>query len=234
MEANALDPQNVAIGSMTPLENRAVNGPWICNVGRDLGPFFERPRAEQAMTKGAPVEPVAIDNARLLIERAKRPWALVSTGGSNEELDAFKQALGERITALYKIDHVRQPGEPPQDDLLIRDDKNPNTAGASERFARYDGAPFDDATDLLLVWGEGFDFSQVPAAAQIILLARGSGPKTPRPMCLSRSAFRPSVAGTTPIFRAPSARSNHASPRKDSVAHAEEMFFTLALQKAIA
>ena len=73
---------------------------------------------------------VAIDNARLLIERAKRPWALVSNWGSNEELDAFKQALGERI-ALYKIDHVRQPGEPPQDDLLIRDDKNPNTAGAT-------------------------------------------------------------------------------------------------------
>ena len=35
---------------------------------------------------------------------------------------------------------MRQPGEPPQDDLLIRDDKNPNTAGAA-RFAPYDGAP---------------------------------------------------------------------------------------------
>ena len=30
---------------MTPLENPAVNGPWICNKGRDLAQIFERPRA---------------------------------------------------------------------------------------------------------------------------------------------------------------------------------------------
>ena len=33
----ALDPrQNVSIERVTPLENPAVNGPWICNKGRDL------------------------------------------------------------------------------------------------------------------------------------------------------------------------------------------------------
>jgi NADH-quinone oxidoreductase subunit G len=33
----ALDPrQNTAIARVTPLENPAVNGPWICNKGRDL------------------------------------------------------------------------------------------------------------------------------------------------------------------------------------------------------
>ena len=232
---NALDPRhNVTIERVTPFENRAVNGPWICNIGRDLGPFFELPRAEQAMTKGAPVDlAVAIDNARLLIERAKRPLALVSNWGSNEELDAFKQALGERITAMYKIDRVRQPGEPPQDDLLIRDDKNPNTAGASERFARYDGAPFDDATDLLLVWGEGFDFSQVPAAAQVILLNAWQRPENAQADVFMPISIQTERGGHYTNFQGTVSAFEPCFVKKDSVAHAEELFFALARQRAI-
>ena len=103
---NALDPrQNTRIERVTPLENPAVNGPWICNKGRDLAQIFERPRAEQAMQKGEPVElAAAIDAARRLIGGAKRPVALVSSWGSNEELAAFKQALGERFAAFVKQD----------------------------------------------------------------------------------------------------------------------------------
>ena len=37
--------------------------------------------------------------ARRLIEAAKRPLALVSTWASNEELAAFKRALGARVLA---------------------------------------------------------------------------------------------------------------------------------------
>ena len=44
---NALDPaKNARIERVTPLENPAVNGPWICNKGRDLAQIFERPRAD--------------------------------------------------------------------------------------------------------------------------------------------------------------------------------------------
>jgi NADH-quinone oxidoreductase subunit G len=170
---NALDARhNVSIERVTPLENAAVNGPWICNVGRDLGSFFERPRAEQAMTNGSPVDlPLAIEHARRLIESAKRPVALLSNWGSNEELDAFERALGARFEAFYKIDRVPEPGEVVEDDLLIRADKNPNTAAARTRFAPFEGdAALDDATDLLLVWGEGLDFTRVPRGAQVILL----------------------------------------------------------------
>ena len=43
---NALDPAaNARIDRVTPLDNPAVNGPWICNSGRDLAQVFERPRA---------------------------------------------------------------------------------------------------------------------------------------------------------------------------------------------
>src|SRR5216110_3522630 len=54
---NALDAkQNVCIERVTPLENPAVNGPWICNKGRDLAKIFERPRAEQALQSGKPID----------------------------------------------------------------------------------------------------------------------------------------------------------------------------------
>ncbi|HEY5307941.1 MAG TPA: 2Fe-2S iron-sulfur cluster-binding protein, partial [Casimicrobiaceae bacterium] len=132
----ALDPkQNTSIARVTPLENPAVNGPWICNKGRDLAQVFERARADHALQKGKPVElNAAIAAARKLIEEAANPVALVSSWGSNEELSAFKEALAGRFTTFVKRDHAPQPGEVLEDDLLIRSDKNPNTAGARALF----------------------------------------------------------------------------------------------------
>jgi NADH-quinone oxidoreductase subunit G len=170
----ALDPrQNVSIARVTPLENPAVNGSWICNKGRDLAQVFERPRADHALQKGKPVElAAAIEAARGLIGRARHAVALVSNWGSNEELAAFHQALGGRFATFIKRDHAPEPGERLQDDLLIRPDKNPNTAGARALFGdgSLDPPSFPADTDLVLVWGEGCDFAGLPAGARIIFL----------------------------------------------------------------
>ena len=58
------------------------------------------------------------------------------------------------------------------DDLLIRADKNPNTAGAYAQFPPLADAAvaFHDATDLVLIWGEGFDFARLPTRARTIVL----------------------------------------------------------------
>ena len=171
---NALDPRhNVAIERVTPLPNPAVNGPWICNKGRDLAKLFERPRAAQAMRNGRPVElDAAIDAARRLVGETKRRLAVVSSWGSNEELRAFDDALGRQFACFAKRDHLPLPGEPIQDELLLRADKNPNSTAALALFPALPGAesPFDDATDLVLVWGEGFDFARVPPRARTIVL----------------------------------------------------------------
>jgi NADH-quinone oxidoreductase subunit G len=170
-QLKALDPaQNVSIARVTPLENPAVNGPWICNKGRDLARIFERPRAEEPMLKGKPVAlNEAIDAARRLLANAKHPVGLVSSWGSNEELAAFARALGGRLSAFVKADCVPEPGERVEDDILIRADKNPNTAAARALFGA--AAPaFDAGTDFVLVWGEGFDFARLPATAKIIYL----------------------------------------------------------------
>jgi NADH-quinone oxidoreductase subunit G len=167
----ALDPaQNSSIARVTPRENPAVNGPWICNKGRDLAAIFERRRAVQPMLKGVPAElAAAIDAARGLLDAAQRPVALVSSWGSNEELARFKEALGTRCTSFVKADHVAVEGETVADDFLIRADKNPNTTAARALFG---DAPMqlDDGTDLVLVWGEGFDFGKLPRGAKVIFL----------------------------------------------------------------
>ena len=168
---SALDGRhNTAIQRVTPLENDAVNGSWICNKGRDLARIFERPRSTEAMRNGA-VVPLddAIAEARRLISEARRPVALVSSWGSDEELAAFREHLGARFTAFVKADHAPQPGEVVEDALLIRADKNPNTRGAQALFGSAPAA-FPAGTDLVLAWGEGVDFAALPAGAKVVLL----------------------------------------------------------------
>jgi NADH-quinone oxidoreductase subunit G len=170
----ALDPaKNTRIERVTPLANPAVNGPWICNKGRDLAQVFERQRALQATVGGkpAPLE-AAIDAAQVLLTTARRPLALVSSWASNEELASFARALP--VPAYVKADVLPMPGEVVEDDFLIRADKNPNTAGALACFPAWSG-DFGDA-DLVMVWGEGVDASRIPAGVKVIRLGSYAGP----------------------------------------------------------
>jgi len=174
---NHLDPkQNTEIARVTPLENPAVNGPWICNKGRDLAQSSAGPAPSSRCSRAAGDAAAGGRRARGLIAEAARPVALVSSWGSNEELAAFKRALGERFACFVKADHRPAPGEVVQDELLIRADKNPNTATAQQLFG---AAPlsFPDGTDLVLVWGEGFDFAGLPRGARVIFLGSYLAPE---------------------------------------------------------
>jgi NADH-quinone oxidoreductase subunit G len=168
---NALDPaQNACIERVTPRDNPAVNGPWTCNKARELAAIFERPRALAPMLKGQPVElPAALAAARRLIAAAQNPVALVSSWASNEELAAFNDAFGARFTCSVKRDWRPVAGEVIEDTVLIKADKNPNAKAALALFG--DAPPaFDETTDLVLVWGEGFNFTQLPRNAKLIFL----------------------------------------------------------------
>jgi len=225
---NALDPRrNVSIERITPLENPAVNGPWICNKGRDLAQIFERPRAEQAMHKGKPVDlPAAIAAAGRLIEDAKHPVALVSSWGSNEELAAFKQALGGRFAAFVKQDWSPQPGERLDDDLLIRADKNPNTAAAYALFPPLADAAvaIDGATDLVLIWGEGFDFARLPAQARTIVLDAYAQPEHEHADVFIPVSIQTERRGHYTNFQGVVSAFEPCFPKKPTVADAETLF----------
>lgn len=182
---NALDPRlNTRIDRITPLDNPAVNGPWVCNKARDLSRIFERTRALQPMMQGADVSlSDAIAAAAAIIASAKNPVALVSSWGSNEELTAFHTTLGSTFASYVKADWTVQPGERIEDDVLIKPDKNPNTYFARSMFT----SMLDDASmaitttaDVLLVWGEGAALDAVPAGVRVILLTSYDAPENSR------------------------------------------------------
>jgi len=225
----ALDSrQNTSIARITPLENPAVNGPWICNKGRDLARIFERARAAEPMLKGRPV-PVAeaIDAARRLIGAARRPVALVSNWGSNEELEAFKRHLGEVFDCRIKRDWEPEKGERIEDDLLIRPDKNPNTAKARELFE--DGEPaWDDGTDLVLVWGEGCDFARLPTQARIIFLNSYLRPENGHADVFLPISIQTERAGHYTNFQGVVSAFEPCFPKAETVVDAEVLFKALA------
>jgi NADH-quinone oxidoreductase subunit G len=225
----SLDPaQNTCIERVTPLENPAVNGPWICNKARDLARIFERTRAEEPMLKGRPVAmAAAVDEARRLIGAARHPVALVSSWGSNEELEAFKRYLGEVFHGFVKQDWQPEQGERIEDELLIRADKNPNTTRARELFGSAEPT-FADGTDLVLVWGEGFDFARMPARARVIFMNSYLAPENghadvflPISIQTERGGHYTNFAGVVSAFEP-------CFPKKDTVADAEALFKALA------
>jgi len=229
----ALDPaQNTSIARVTPLENPAVNGPWICNKGRDLAQVFERPRADRAMQKGKPVELAsALLAARKLIGEAKRVVILVSSWGSNEELAACRDALNGRFATFIKRDHAPLPGERIEDDLLIRPDKNPNTAGARALFgeASLREPAFAAGTDLVLVWGEGCNFATLPAGAKIIFLNSYLQPENGHADVFIPISVQTERAGTYTNFAGVVSAFEPCFPKRPTVADAQDVFAAFAV-----
>ncbi len=226
---NALDPRlNTTIDRVTPLENPAVNGLWVCNKARDLASLFERPRAVQAMRRGAPVDlAAAIGAAADLIAAAAHPVALISSWGSNEELAACHAALGGRVPGFVKTDWLPVPGERIEDDVLIKPDKNPNRAGALAFFPTMpheSDTLLPSDTDLVLVWGEGFDLSLIPEHVRIVLLDSYQRPDLSRaevfvPISIQteRSGHYTNFAGVVTPFSA-------CFPVQPTIAHAALVF----------
>jgi NADH-quinone oxidoreductase subunit G len=225
----ALDTrQNTSIARITPLENPAVNGPWICNKGRDLAQIFERARAGEPMLKGRPVPLAeATDAARRLIGAARHPVALVSNWGSNEELESFRRNLGEVFQCRVKRDWQPEEGERLEDDLLIRPDKNPNSARAIELFG--DDAPaWHDGTDLVLVWGEGCNFADLPPRAKIIFLNSYLAPENGHADVFFPISIQTERAGHYTNFEGVVSGFEPCFPKGGSVIDAEALFKALA------
>jgi len=175
----------------------------------------------------------ALARARDLVAEATRPVALVSSWGSNEELAAFKAMLGTRLAAFVKHDAVPSPGEVIEDGVLIRPDKNPNRRAAEALFGN---APisFPEGTDLVLVWGEGFNFAGLPRGAKVIFLNSYLQPENghadvflPISVQTERSGHYTNFEGTVSEFRA-------CFARKAGVADAEEVFAALATRERVA
>jgi NADH-quinone oxidoreductase subunit G len=157
--------------------------------------------------------------------------ALVSSWGSNEELAAFDAALGRRFTCHVKADWLPAPGERIEDDVLIRPDKNPNRAAACARFHALPADPrtaFPPGCDLVLVWGEGFSFAQLPPGVKIVYLNAYLQPENghadvflPISVQTERSGHYTNFQGAVSAFQA-------CFAKQAGVADAETLFPALA------
>ena len=136
---NALDPrENTAIARVTPRENPAVNGPWICNKGRDLAQIFERPRAQQRNAEGSADQPRRRDRRRAAPDRsgpAADSAGLelgLERGTGGVQVGAWRPARMHRQVRLASRCRAKRV----EDDLLIRADKNPNMRAAQAAVRR--------------------------------------------------------------------------------------------------
>lgn len=150
---------------ITPRRNEDVNKSWMCNAGRDFAPYWNRERLHTARSKNKEIsyEQSLIECKDIVRDYAmKKPvgkaLAIASTFGSNEEIASFVSLFRmiSGVDIYFKTDSILYQKEYPHDDVLIRDDKNPNryTLEKIHQLKEITDT-HDGAFDLLVVWGEG-------------------------------------------------------------------------------
>ncbi len=163
-----LSHKNNLIARITPHITPEVNGHWICNKARDLAKYFERPRQLIPQINNREVSlSTAVKETQELIKKSKRIAFIVSSWGSNEELQVLKETLGHQFDFYVKDDLLPQKHEVIEDQILIRRNKNPNRFSAVQLFGSKD-FPRGEAFDLVVVWGEGFDFHLLDTNTRVI------------------------------------------------------------------
>jgi NADH-quinone oxidoreductase subunit G len=138
---------NEGLFRVKPVYNEKVNGHWMCDLGRDVYKFVNEPaRLKQAMVAGTATQPKQAAKAAGEALRANKgkSVALVLTGQhSVEEYEAmvgfFKNEVGtDQI--FHWINYVDGGGSESLeafDGILLRGDRNPNTAGLKEVLAKH-------------------------------------------------------------------------------------------------
>jgi NADH-quinone oxidoreductase subunit G len=129
--------------------------------------------------------------------------------------------------SFVKTDWRPEEGERIEDELLIRADKNPNTAKARELF--HPGEPaYHDGTDLVLVWGEGCDFATIPAKAKVIFLNSYLQPENGHADVFIPISIQTERAGHYTNFQGVVSAFEPCFPKHEAVVDAEVLFKALA------
>ncbi len=137
--------QGQQILRIRPRVNNEVNGYWICDEGRFGFHFAEDPgRISQPLIQrdgellpvswNEAIGRIADDIARILREKGAEAIGVIASARlTNEEAFLIQQLFGERLGILNMDHRVRRSQEPggdaPEDHLLRRTDKHPNSVG---------------------------------------------------------------------------------------------------------
>jgi NADH-quinone oxidoreductase subunit G len=128
-----------------PRHNEKVNGYWMCDEGRDLYKFVNR---ENRFLKGRKkiatgweemLPGAAAKAASATLKSAGSKVAVVLTGQyTNEEYESFLKTFVTDLGIKQVFHWNNNPGSENEfDGLLIRGDKNPNTAGLKAALAKH-------------------------------------------------------------------------------------------------
>jgi NADH-quinone oxidoreductase subunit G len=114
--------------------------------------------------------------------------------------------------------------------LLIRADKNPNTTAASALFSQQDDgvAKLPADADLVLVWGEGFDFARLPVGARTIFLNSYLQPENGHADVFIPISIQTERRGHYTNFDGVVSAFEPCLAKKASVADAEALFVAIA------
>lgn len=127
---------------LKPRLNPNVNAYWMCDTGRYNYHFIDQNRIVTPQLKNDLISwPQAIDtivNAVKAVKDPNRIGVIASAQLTNEDLFAVRKLFKDNLK-VSNID-FRTPEQPGKsDDFLLKADRNPNTAGASEILAPKDG-----------------------------------------------------------------------------------------------
>jgi NADH-quinone oxidoreductase subunit G len=123
------DPRSQHAYRYRPRENAAVNKYWMCDEGMLDVERIHRDRVLTPRIQGEGVSDAgALDKAAELLKNAspQKTAVVLSAQHSNEDNQAVLD-LGKALGALQLFYTGRPPGK--GDDILMSEDKNPNTAG---------------------------------------------------------------------------------------------------------
>lgn len=207
----------------TPLQNDAINGPWLCNKGFDLHKFMTRDRALTPMVRAFKVTPSEmLTTAKDLLAKAEKPAVLVSSHASNEELTSVQEFLSEKVTVYSRKDYTPKPGEVVQDNLLIRAEKNPNPKGIENILGCQE---FDRSAkhDLLIVWGDNVNYADYKDVPVIHLSSFVTGQEKQAAVFVPISTIF-ERNGTFTNFEGVENRFEQVFDKPELVMHAEDFF----------
>ena len=124
--------RNDTVYRLTPRDNEAVNGSWMCDYGRLSYRFINREdRLHTPQVRGTSATwDEALDAAAQGLASLGQAGALAAIGSaraSTEEQVLFRQLAGDVLGARI-LDAIPRHGE--ADRLLMKADRNPNAAGA--------------------------------------------------------------------------------------------------------
>lgn len=182
----SLDHHKGEVMRYRPRENRQVNDWWVCDAGR-MGykaVHADRVLAPVTAVSGQPVRTPwaeAVDAVRAhVVAGGERLALVVSATLDNETLFALRRLQREALPNA-KLFFSARPDGTDQDEILIRNDKNPNRSGVAALFgelpdvAALASAVRDRQVTHVVAFGGELDAAAVRGAALVVVGTHATG-----------------------------------------------------------